>query len=155
MVTSQEVRQALADITEAAATSADRRQDAVIQAVKDLGYVADVITLEKLAGPEAADSFVAFFQHSYYPGRVRGPLARHELFVRLTEGTHGGPEVTTHGSPYLYDRHLPLIIVGPGVQPGTWDDPVSVADVAPTLARLAGIPFPDGLDGHPLIERED
>ena len=155
VVTSQEVRQALADMTEAAAVSSDRRQDAVIQAVKDLEYVTDVITREQLAGPESSDSFVAFFQRSYYPGRVRGPLARYGLFVRLTEGSHGGPEVTTHGSPYLYDRHVPLIFMGPGVPTGASGDRVGIVDVAPTLARMAGLPFPDDLDGRPLLGSED
>jgi len=155
MVTSQEVRDALADVREAATGSTDGNHDAVIQAVKDLDYVADVITLDQLAGPESSDSFVAFFQRSYYPGRVRGPLAKYGLFVRLTEGTHGGPEVTTHGSPYLYDRHVPLIFMGPGVPTGASGDRVGIVDVAPTLARLAGLAFPDGLDGHPLLGSED
>ena len=155
LVTSEEVRAAVADAREVVAGSTNGHDDAVIQAVKDLEFVADVMTLEQLAGPESSDSFVAFYQRSYYPGRVRGPLARDGLFVRLTEGSHGGPEVTTHGSPYLYDRHVPLIFMGPGVPTGASDDPVRIVDVAPTLARLAGLPFPDGLDGRPLIERED
>jgi predicted AlkP superfamily pyrophosphatase or phosphodiesterase len=155
LVMSREVREALADVQEAATRPRDGRREAVIQAVKDLDYVADVITLEQLAGPESSDSFVALFQRSYYPGRVRGPIARHGLFVRLTEGSHGGPEVTTHGTPYLYDRHVPLIFMGPGVRTGVSNDPVGIVDVAPTLARLGGLPFPDGLEGRPLLESED
>ena len=154
VVTSREVRQAVADVREAVTGSTDGHDEAVIEAIEDLEFVADVITLEQLAGPEASDSFVAFYQRSYYPGRVVGPLARQGLFVRLTEGSHGGPEVTTHGSPYLYDRHVPLIFLGPGVPAGVSDEAVRSVDIAPTLARLAGLPFPDDLEGQPLLGSE-
>jgi len=157
VVTSQEVRAALTEASEAVGTAeatAGGHEDAVIEALEKTEFVADVMTLEQLAGPESSDSFVAFYQRSYYPDRVRGPLARYGLFVRLTEGSHGGPEVTTHGSPYLYDRHVPLIFRGPGVPAGVSDEPVRIVDVAPTLARLAGLPFPDDLDGKPLLGSE-
>lgn len=44
---------------------------------------------------------------------------------------------------------VPLLLAGPGIRPGVRADPADVADVAPTLARLAGIPFPvpDDLPG--------
>ena len=42
-----------------------------------------------------------------------------------------------------------------GVPTGASGDRVGIVDVAPTLARLAGLAFPDGLDGHPLLGSED
>jgi arylsulfatase A-like enzyme len=41
--------------------------------------------------------------------------------------------------------------MGPGVPAGSSDEAVRTVDMAPTLAELAGIPYPDGLDGRPLI----
>jgi hypothetical protein len=41
---------------------------------------------------------------------------------------------------------VPFVLVAPGLVPGARPDPVDVADVAPTLARLAGIAFPQGAD---------
>jgi arylsulfatase A-like enzyme len=58
---------------------------------------------------------------------------------------------SVHGSPYELDRMVPLLFMGPGVTPGLSDLQARTVDVAPTLARLAGIPFPDGLDGRPLL----
>lgn len=74
------------------------------------------------------------------------------LEIRLTHGTveyTGGG--TNHGSPYWHDRHVPLIFLGAGVQPGRADLRVRTVDVAPTLAALAGIPAPEDLAGRDLF----
>ena len=57
---------------------------------------------------------------------------------------------TTHGSPYNYDTHVPILIAGPGIRPGVWADPVSPADIASTLCLLLGIEAPSANDGTPL-----
>jgi predicted AlkP superfamily pyrophosphatase or phosphodiesterase len=48
----------------------------------------------------------------------------------------------THGTPYRYDQHVPLIFLGAGIAPGTYDVTASPADLAPTLARLLGVTLP-------------
>jgi len=60
------------------------------------------------------------------------------------------PTGTGHGSPYWYDRWVPLIFFGQGIEAGRSDTAVFTVDVAPTLAGLSGIPVPDGLDGRRL-----
>ena len=57
---------------------------------------------------------------------------------------------TSHGSPYAYDRAVPLIFWGPGVERGRIPGPAATVDIAPTLAPLLGISVPDDLDGKPL-----
>jgi predicted AlkP superfamily pyrophosphatase or phosphodiesterase len=57
--------------------------------------------------------------------------------------------VTTHGTPWDYDRRVPLIFAGAGIAPGTYLTPASPADVAPTLAYLVGITLPNA-DGRVL-----
>jgi hypothetical protein len=49
---------------------------------------------------------------------------------------------TTHGSAYPYDTDVPLILLGAGVTPGRYEQAASPADIAPTLARIAGVPLP-------------
>ena len=46
----------------------------------------------------------------------------------------------------LHDENVrvPLMVRGPGVTPGRVDAPVGLADVLPTLARLAGVDAPAG-----------
>jgi len=57
---------------------------------------------------------------------------------------------TTHGSPYDYDRRVPLLIRAPGVGAGTVDQQVRTVDVAPTVASLLGLAPPAELDGNDL-----
>jgi len=46
---------------------------------------------------------------------------------------------TTHGTLQDYDRHVPLILFGAGIPRGRNRMAVTPADIAPTLARLAGV----------------
>lgn len=64
----------------------------------------------------------------------------------------GSPtSVATHGSPHPYDTHVPILMYGPAwVKPGRIDSRVEVVDIAPTLARLLGVPAPPAAEGKPL-----
>ena len=57
--------------------------------------------------------------------------------------------VETHGSPWDYDRRVPLMFWRKGMTP--FEQPLSVetVDIAPTLAATIGLPV-DGLDGRCL-----
>ena len=59
---------------------------------------------------------------------------------------------TSHGTPYTYDTHVPLIFWGLGVKPGTYRESVAVNDVAPTLAAMLGLTEPSGSVGRVLSE---
>jgi predicted AlkP superfamily pyrophosphatase or phosphodiesterase len=49
---------------------------------------------------------------------------------------------TTHGTGYAYDTQVPLILLGAGIVPGHYEAAASPADIAPTLAKLAGVSLP-------------
>jgi len=66
-------------------------------------------------------------------------------WIRSAEGT-------THGTPYSYDTHIPLIFMGPGIRPGHYRENVALNDVAPTLATILGIETPSGSVGRLLNE---
>lgn len=68
------------------------------------------------------------------------------------------PQATGHGTPYAYDREVPILAFGAGVrarerpsgtgdQTDTWFD---TRRVAPTLACLAGVPGDGDLSASPL-----
>lgn len=54
---------------------------------------------------------------------------------------------TTHGSPYAYDRHVPLLWHGWKVPQGVSHAPVNITDIAPTLAAMLRIMEPNGTTG--------
>lgn len=60
-----------------------------------------------------------------------------EALDELGERTHG----LLLGDAVL---RVPFLLRAPGLEPGRRDDPVDVADVAPTLAGLAGLAWPQG-----------
>jgi predicted AlkP superfamily pyrophosphatase or phosphodiesterase len=60
--------------------------------------------------------------------------------------------VATHGAPYTYDTHVPLIIMGGGAAPGRYLTPATPADIAPTLARLLNVEPPSNATGRVLSE---
>jgi hypothetical protein len=59
---------------------------------------------------------------------------------------------TTHGSPYNYDAHIPLILMGARIQPGEYSNAVALNDLAPTLATLLKVEIPAGSSGRVLNE---
>jgi hypothetical protein len=62
---------------------------------------------------------------------------------------------TTHGSPYNYDAHIPLVLMGHGVRPGKYAGRVALNDLAPTLATLIDVDAPAGSSGRVLTEALD
>lgn len=91
----------------------------------------------------------------FFQGLVRRGLWD-RLVVALTSDhgeelfEHGGFE---HGhSMYQELLHVPLVLWASGVKARRLSVPVSVADVGPTLARAAGIPFPQDTFGRSLWE---
>lgn len=58
----------------------------------------------------------------------------------------------THATPFDYSQDVPLLLYGPGyVRPGEYDEPVTLADLAPTMGALLKFPF-DTPDGDPQTQ---
>jgi predicted AlkP superfamily pyrophosphatase or phosphodiesterase len=58
----------------------------------------------------------------------------------------------THGSPWRYDAHVPVIFAGHGVAAGRVSRHITPYDIAPTLATYLGVTQPSGAIGSPLAE---
>lgn len=59
---------------------------------------------------------------------------------------------STHGSPMIYDTHVPLLFYGNGIKKGSTVNRTEIPDIAPTLAAMLGIAFPNGTTGKPIVE---
>ena len=61
--------------------------------------------------------------------------------------------VSTHGSPYDYDRRVPILFWRPGIVGTTVERPAETTDIMPTLASTIGLAVqPGSVDGHCLPE---
>ncbi len=64
----------------------------------------------------------------------------------------GGDSGTTHGSPYSYDTHVPILFYGTGFSPGRYSDEFAITDIVPTLCRLLHMDEPALSIGKPLLK---
>ena len=85
--------------------------------------------------------------HGFHPARSGDVVLIAEPYKYL-----GDTITATHGSPYSYDTHVPVMIMGVGIIPGRYLEPASPADIAPTLSALLRITAPSSATGRVLTE---
>ncbi len=56
----------------------------------------------------------------------------------------------THGSPYAYDTHIPIMLAGPGIRQQRMVVPVEARDLAPTVCKFLDIAPPPDATGQLL-----
>lgn len=145
-----------------AAREANARRDpgpakAMVETLGELSFVGPAFTHDQLREGEPRDTFTAMFRNSFVSDRAGGLISIYGVEMWWAENVVGWglPYGTTHGSPFVYDRWVPLILMGPGIEVGRVARPVLPLDLAPTLAGLAGIAVPDDLDGKSLVGGEN
>ena len=107
--------------------------------------VTAAMTRDDLLG-NADDSHLSnLMRRSYHP--KRGGDVMYVLQPYFTTGT----SAANHGSPWHYDRHVPLLVVG-DVHQKRSDAHVSPASIATTIARLIRVEFPSLSEAEPLVE---
>jgi predicted AlkP superfamily pyrophosphatase or phosphodiesterase len=107
-------------------------------------HVARVYDKNQLANGVSGDFVAQAATNSYYPKRSG------DLQIIFDPGYLPGKSGTSHFSPWAYDRHVPMLLMGPGIKEGRYDQNVQVNDLAPTLATLLDIQTPSGSSGHVL-----
>jgi hypothetical protein len=118
-------------------TKAPAALDAIVAALAAQPGVARVFKREQLlAGGAAADPALRAAALSYVP-RLGG-----DLVFTVKPGWVYIASGTTHGTSNPDDQRVPVLVMGRGVRPGEYGQAVTPADVAPTLAALAGIAMP-------------
>lgn len=119
------------------------------EALRKQAHVARVYTRSELAS--------GAFTGDRIDQRVRnGWNAQHsgDLVVLHEPNWLAGGNGTSHGTPYSYDTHVPMIFWGPStlVAKGQYGNDAAVHDIAPTLANLLNIATPSGSVGRVLTE---
>jgi arylsulfatase A-like enzyme len=127
------------------------------EALEPLSSVRRVFTFDELEVDQPADSFAQFFANSHVRERPVNQLGPFEIYIQWREHSLVAPSWVTrrqgsdHRSAFYFDRWVPMIFYGAGVESGWSDEAVATVDIAPTLAALAGIQAPNDLDGEVVV----
>lgn len=129
------------------ATAAEVEELAAQVVIKTRG-IAACFTRTRIIAGQLPDTYIArSVVLGFHPQRNGNLVVVTEPFYLYGKGPG-----TSHGTPYSYDTHVPLLLLGPGVRPGWYHQPSSPADIAPTLATLLKISFPSNRTGRVLAE---
>jgi predicted AlkP superfamily pyrophosphatase or phosphodiesterase len=110
-------------------------------------HIARVYTrAQLLTGQVQQDLISRAFSLGFFPQRSGDLFVLQEPYY-LFETTG-----TSHGTPYDYDNHVPVIFMGPGVKPGRYSTRIAVNDIAPTLTEMLSVEQPSGSVGRILSE---
>jgi predicted AlkP superfamily pyrophosphatase or phosphodiesterase len=98
-------------------------------------------------GPPDEWTLAERFRASYDPDRSGDLLVA--LKPHVTPIADPRLYVATHGSPWNYDRRVPILFYRPGIVGFEQPLPVETVDILPTLAALVGLSIPPSeIDGR-------
>ncbi len=118
------------------------------QAAWNFPHVFRVYTKEQIVrGQFFADQIGRRVANGFYPQRSGDIVISPEAYW-----FGGRAPGTTHGSPFFYDSHVPVLFLGASVKPGKYYKAIAVNDIAPTLAAILGVEAPSGSQGRILEE---
>lgn len=110
--------------------------------------VSHAFTATALRSGACADGVGGLMQNGFYPRRSGDVLLNFiPGAIELRDRCR-----STSGSPYVYDRRVPLLFFGHKVPHALVKRPVDMTAVAPTLSALTGADAPDACEAHPLQE---
>ncbi|MES2054746.1 MAG: alkaline phosphatase family protein [Pseudomonadota bacterium] len=121
---------------------------------KAMPQVAEVLTRDQIAATRIARTPVEKWSYAEKARASYDPTRSGDLLVflkpRVTPIPNAaGGYVATHGSPYNYDRRVPILFWRKGMTGFEQPRGVETVDIAPTLAATIGLPVP-GVDGKCL-----
>jgi predicted AlkP superfamily pyrophosphatase or phosphodiesterase len=131
--------------------------EAAVAAYRAHPQVEAVFTAKQIAAtpiattPPESWSLIQRVRASYYPGRSGDffVVLRKDI-TPIADTTHS---VATHGSPWDYDRRVPILFWRPNVSGTTVEHSADTTDIMPTLASMIGLAMkPGSIDGHCLAE---
>ncbi len=113
---------------------------------------AEIEAAAPASGPPETWSLIERAKSSYYKGRSGDMIVM--LKPRVTPiplSVAAGNYIATHGSPWDYDRRVPMLFWRKGMAPFEQPNSVETVDILPTLAGLIGLSIPrNEIDGRCL-----
>ena len=116
-------------------------QDSLLQ----MKEIVDAYCADELENGSRQTPFYTKLENSFYKERS-GDV----FFVMKPYYNENRGSTATHGAPYEYDAHVPLIFFGKGIAKKESNEDCSPIDLAATLSSLLGIEFPPMNEGRVL-----
>ena len=120
-------------------------QENVAAFIQNLEGVSEVITATTLNNTSFTEGSRYLMQKGFNARRSGDVLINY-----LPAWVEFSKTGTTHGSPYSYDTHVPLIFYGWNIKQGSTSEQIYSTDIAATLAMMLNIQFPNGSTGKPI-----
>jgi predicted AlkP superfamily pyrophosphatase or phosphodiesterase len=121
--------------------------DAAAGAARAIPHIFRVYTREQIMNNRVDNDAVGMrVKNGFYPARGADLVTIQEPYWLF------GAKGTSHGTPFDYDTHVPVIFMGPGIKPGKYYGTIAVNDIAPTLATMMEVEIPSGSVGRVLAE---
>ena len=118
-------------------------------ALLSTGFVERVYTHDDLKDTSTATGpFIELFRSAFFAPRSPhlNVLLKPGIYVNAATGGTG------HGSPYEFDRHVPVVFMGQGIKAARYEKESAPEDIAPTLAHMLGLQMPHEDDSRVLLE---
>ena len=144
----------------------EKLTESIAKELEKCEFVARAMTPEELAGTGPADHILDAYRKTYIPGFkstfplwtnniLRGNVSpkhpgNYGIIVEYIENGQLYTARSAHATSYRYDQEVPIIFFGSGIKAGDANRTARTIDIAPTLARIAGIPYPNTVDGKVL-----
>jgi predicted AlkP superfamily pyrophosphatase or phosphodiesterase len=135
-------------VVEAKKISPDELARFVREAAIETGKIEAAYTREQLLDGRAPGLVGNAVLNGFNPERSGDVVLIPKPFVVTTTGKTG----TSHGTPYNYDTHVPVMFFGKAFRPGRYADEFSITDLAPTLCAALHIEEPPGCMGKPFVK---
>lgn len=133
-------------LDEAACRTAGVALDDAAQTIRDalvsLPFVHSAYTARQIQEGDVGGTLARVLAKSYNKDRYG-----HVVYF-LRPGYIFGSAGTGHGSPWSYDANVPLLLLGPMIEPGVHVIPAGPEDIAPTVCAALGITAPNGCVGR-------
>ncbi|WGV99405.1 alkaline phosphatase family protein [Vibrio sp. YMD68] len=127
-------------------------QNAIAEEIAKISGVAYAVSSSDIARNQVPDTRLnQLIKNNYHPARSG------DIYVVFAPRSYindmdGLQIASTHGSPWRYDTHVPVIFAGFDIEPQRISREITPYDIAPTLSNKLGITQPSGSTGVVLAE---
>lgn len=127
--------------------SAKEVQEAIAEEILNYDGIAEVYTAHSMKTQHYTEGMAYMLQKGFNHKRSGDVLV--VLDASFISYSRTG---STHGSGFNYDTQVPFLMFGNGIKQGSTTRRTEIPDIAPTVAALLGIAYPNGTTGNPVGE---